>query len=404
MAIAELLSELVRIPSVNPLHAGERSGAGGEAAMAQWLAQRCAQMGATVELEEVLPGRPNVYAHFGGQTSRRLVIDVHLDTVGVEHMVGDPFDGRIDMAEQRVYGRGAVDTKATLAVVLCVLEQMQRDGVALVPTVELVGTISEEGGGLLGAEAYRDRLLASGERIDQLIVAEPTMCAPVYGHKGGFGMELEIEGRAAHSSAPELGVNAIAAAARVVACVDVEQQRLAGLVGSAGGAISAASADQSNAAGTATSAGAVLGPGTVAVTEINGGRARNIIPDRCDLYIGRRITDGEDPYAEFDRLAEIVRAAAQPAGVEIHMTNDSASEAFVQSPSSELVKTLAGLSGQPAAVAKFGSNALYYGQIADQIVVFGPGSIDQAHSEVEWVDIAQLSKSAEVYRKIFSHG
>ncbi len=383
MAIAELLSELVRIPSVNPLHAGERSGTGGEAFMSAWLAKRCTEMGADVETEEVEPGRHNVYALFEGSTQHKLAIDVHLDTVGVEHMTGDPFDGAINADEQRVYGRGAVDTKATLAVVLSVLGELITKGEKPIPTVELVGTISEESGGLLGAGAYRDRLLAKGEVLDQLIVAEPTMCESVYGHKGGFGMELVVDGKAAHSSAPQLGINAITAAARVVECVEQEQQRLAG-------------------ASDGTGIGKILGPGTISVTEISGGRARNIIPDRCELFVGRRIVDGEDPLAEFKHVTELICAAALPAQVSVVLSNDSVSAAFVETPDCGLIQALTKISGQPATVAKFGSNALRYREVAKEIVVFGPGSIDQAHSEVEWINISQLEKAVEIYRELLS--
>ena len=95
-----------------------------------------------------------MYARFAGRTERMLTVDVHLDTVGVEHMKGDPFDGRI--TEGRVWGRGAVDTKATMAVVLAVMGEMAVAGRQPMCTVELVGTISEEGGGLAGASAYRE--------------------------------------------------------------------------------------------------------------------------------------------------------------------------------------------------------------------------------------------------------
>ena len=113
-SIAGLLGEMVRIPSVNPLHHGPRSGNAAEADMARWVADHAAALGAEVELCEVEPDRPNVYALFGGRTDRMLAVDVHIDTVGVEHMEGDPFDGRV--TDGRVWGRGAVDTKATMAV------------------------------------------------------------------------------------------------------------------------------------------------------------------------------------------------------------------------------------------------------------------------------------------------
>ena len=376
-SIAELLSEMVRIPSVNPLHHGPRSGTVAEADMADWVAERAAALGAEVELDEIEPGRPNVYARFAGQTERMLAVDVHLDTVGVEHMEGDPFDGRI--SEGRVWGRGSVDTKATMAVVLAVLGEMVAAGRRPMCTIELVGTISEEGGGLAGAGAYRDRLAERGERREQIVVAEPTMCVPVYGHKGGLGLEVEVEGRAAHSSKPHLGINALSAGARIIAAIDAEQERLA----------------SQHEVG-------VLGAGTVSVNEMAGGRARNIIPDHCELYVGRRIADGEDYQTEFARLTELVRAAALPARVKVQLANDMGENAFFQAPGSDLVTALAEMSGNSPAVADFGTNALRYGEVADQIVVFGPGSIDQAHQAIEWVEIAELERAANVYRQLLA--
>ena len=374
-SMAELLSEMVRIPSVNPMHHGPRSGTVAEADMANWVAQRAEALGAEVELDEIEPGRPNVYARFVGRTERMLAVDVHLDTVGVEHMEGDPFDGRI--TEGRVWGRGAVDTKATMAVVLAVMGEMTAAGVQPMSTVELVGTISEEGGGLAGASAYRDRLLERGERREQIVVAEPTMCAPVYGHKGGLGLEVEVEGRAAHSSKPHLGINALSAGARIVAAIDVEQERLANQ----------------------REVGA-LGAGTASVNEMSGGRERNIVPDHCELYVGRRIADREDYESESARLTELIRAAALPARVKVQLANGFGSNAFFQAPGSDLVTALAEMSGHGPAVADFGTNALRYGEVADQIVVFGPGSIDQAHQAIEWVEIAELERAAAVYRQL----
>ncbi|HCB37197.1 MAG TPA: hypothetical protein DEP66_03060, partial [Acidimicrobiaceae bacterium] len=249
------------------------------------------------------------------------------------------------------------------------------------PTVELVGTVSEEAGGLAGACAYRDRLTARRERLDQLVVAEPTGCAPVHGHKGGLGLEIVIAGRAAHSSKPHLGVNAVAAAARVVVAVEAEQERLRAAHGDG-------------------DVGRVLGCGTVSTTEIAGGRARNVIPDRCELFVGRRTVDGEDPDEELRRLTGLVRDAAAPATADVRLANGLSSAAFDQPPDSELVATLAELSGRAPTVADYGSNALRYAGIAKEIVVFGPGSIDQAHGDVEWVDIDQLELAADVYRRL----
>jgi len=373
--IAERVGDLVRIPSVNPLQAGPTSGHEGEVAISAWLAERAADLGGEVAIDEVVDGRNNVYARFPGQTDRVITVDVHLDTVGVEHMTDPAFDGRIE--GDRVYGRGSVDTKASLAIVLAVLEEMRTAGEQPVPTVNVVGTVAEEMGGLIGAAGYRDWLLANGDHVDQMIVAEPTMCAPVHGHKGGVGLEVTVHGHAAHSSKPHLGQNAISGAARIIAAIDAEQERL-----------------------DSTPPPTAVGNGSVAVLEVNGGVARNIIPPHCDLFAGRRCAPGEDPELIFEQLSTLMREAAHPLKTDITMANGFAAAAFYQEPDSALVQMLAGLASTEPDVASYGSNALQYAEVASEIVVFGPGSIDQAHQAVEWIDIAEIDKAAAIYRTL----
>src|SRR5687768_12533332 len=114
--IAEWLSRLVRIPSVNPLQAGPNAGEPGEARISDQVAEWFRELGGEVHREEVHPGRRNVYGIWPGKSDQWVAVDAHMDTVGVEHMTGDPFSGEI--RDGRVWGRGAVDTKATLAVML----------------------------------------------------------------------------------------------------------------------------------------------------------------------------------------------------------------------------------------------------------------------------------------------
>lgn len=373
--IAATLQEIVRIPSVNPLQAGPKSGDGAETAVAEWMAGRAADLGADVVLDEALPGRPNVYARFEGTGDQSLAIDVHLDTVGVEHMTDDPFDGRIE--DGRVYGRGSVDTKATLAVVLEVLGEMRDRDEQPMPTVHLVGTISEEMGGLIGAKRYAEWLGETNTRLDRIIVAEPTLCAPVFGHKGGLGLKVAVHGIAAHSSKPHLGRNAINGAARIIAALEDEQVRLDTLTPLTD-----------------------VGNGTVSVTTISGGLANNIVPDRCELYAGRRLAPGEEPEEMFIQLQAIITEAAKPCEVTVELNYGRGSAAFYQDPSSPLVRGLAELADTTPETATYGSNALSYPGLADEIVIFGPGSIDQAHKAVEWVDISELGKAADVYRQL----
>lgn len=372
-----LLADLVAINSVNPTHAGERSGPGGERELAERVAELAEGLGGEAQLDEVEPDRPNVYARFPGRSDRVVAVDVHLDTVGVEHMEGDPFDGRVE--DGRIFGRGTVDTKATLAVLLTLLEDVANGNATLDPTLLLVGTVSEEAGGLLGAHGFREWMERSTERLDALVVAEPTLCAPVHGHKGGMGLEICVHGHAAHSSKPHLGANAIVAAGRIIEALEAEHQALV-----------------------AQEPATAMGTGTLSVTEIAGGRARNIIPDACEIYAGRRTAPGEDPEQIFTELSEVVRRAAAPLEVSVEMANGRGSTAFWQDPDTDLVVELAAIAESQPELATYGSNALVYGDLTDQLVVFGPGSIDQAHQAIEWVDISELDRADRVYRSWLS--
>ena len=186
----------------------------GEAAIADAVAGWLAGFGGEVERFEALPGRENVVARFPGRSDRLAVLDVRVDTVGVESMIGDPFGGEV--RDGRVHGRGAVDTKASLGVALALLRDAPRTRrTACGPTLLVVATAEEEVG-LSGARAFAAWARARGLAIDELLVGEPTGCAPVYGHKGAVRLAIDVLGTAAHTATPELGRNAIVEAARLV--------------------------------------------------------------------------------------------------------------------------------------------------------------------------------------------
>lgn len=375
LVLADRVAELVKIPSVNPLQSDDPALAG-ERRLAEHVAERAAALGAEVELDMVEPDRPNVYARFQGSSDEVLVVDVHLDTVAVSHMTVDPFDGRIE--DGRVYGRGAVDTKATFAIVLSVLEELIATGHRPGPTVYLVGTIAEEFGGLAGAQAFSRWVAQRDLAIDRLVIGEPTMCAPVHGHKGGLGVEFTIRGHACHAAHPEQGRNAVTAAARIVAAMEREQERLA------------------------ASAASPIGHGVVAVTEIHGGLARNIIPDYCEVFAGRRLVPGEDPTTVFSGLVALAQEVVAPCDLEAVISQGMAFPAFYTDPDDPLVRHLAELTGSSPDTAGYGTNAMAYDSVPGSKVVFGPGSIDQAHQAVEWVTIDELVRAADVYRAVLS--
>jgi acetylornithine deacetylase/succinyl-diaminopimelate desuccinylase-like protein len=375
--LADWVARLVQVPSVNPLQKGPNSGVDGELALALKLAEEFERLGASeIVLDDVHEDRPNLYGFFPGRTNRLVVIDAHLDTVTVENMIDPPFDGRIEGGY--VWGRGSLDTKASIGVICALIEGWQRLGLRPEPTLLVVGTVGEEAGGLQGARKFREWIESRQLVIDQMVICEPTNCAPIHGHKGAIGMRIDVLGKSAHSSVPEAGANAIHAAARVVVALEDHHAELV--------------------AGLATTE---VGTGTLLTTSIHGGIAPNVVPDKCTLTVGRRIAPGEDPATEFERLSQIA-INASPLPVEITSLlqepgRPPGSPAFYQTPDSELVRVLSAATGERPACAPFGTNALRYDGFANQKVVFGPGSIDDAHKPTECVRIADLQRIAAAY-------
>jgi len=367
--LAQWLSRLVRIPSVTPSQAGPRAGVAGEARLAAKVAGWCEDFGASVEVEDVSSGRPSVYAIWQVDDSHRwLALDAHLDTVGVESMEGDPFSGQVD--SDRVYGRGAVDTKASLAVALAMLEELKRRRQTLPCNLLLAATADEEDTAT-GAPALAKWIKRRKLRIDEMIVAEPTMCSPVHGHKGVVRLEFHVKGRPAHSANPSRGRNAITAAAGLVIALQAEADRLQKVQ-------------------------SPLGAPALTVTLINGGSGVNVVPDHCCISIDRRVVPGESATEISRALTRLARDA-----VELPVTTEPSIliNAFYNPVDSPLVQRLSNWSGRSPEVMPFCTNAWAYPKAAKECVVLGPGSIAQAHAVVEWVEISQLQKLAKIYAK-----
>lgn len=367
--IAAWLSRLVQIPSVTPHQAGPRAGAPGEGQIAAAVAGWFQELGGEVHTEAVYPGRPNVYGLWRGEGDRWLAVDVHLDTVSVELMTDDPFSGHI--AGGRVYGRGAVDTKASLAIMLALLEEMKRTGRRPAQNLLIAATVDEEVGAA-GAPAAAAWMRRQGLHAAELLIAEGTLCTPIHGHKGVVRLEFQVRGKSVHSSQPHLGQNAVVAAAQLAVAFQAEHERLQKLPP------------------------AGLGNAALMVTILRGGTGINVVPDSCQLALDRRVVDGEratEVVAQLCALAE--RTCQLPLTISIQKEID----AFYQPPDTPWLRQLAEWSGHPPQTAPYGTNAWAYAAVADQRVVFGPGSVDQAHGAEEWVEIAEMEQAAAIYAR-----
>lgn len=369
--LAATLAELVRANSVNPAY-----GDGGtEANVLPLLRGFFDSRGIEAFEQEVFPGRHNLVARLPGLSSRRVVLEAHTDTVSIKGMTIPPFEPTI--RDGRLYGRGSVDDKAGLAAMMHAVASIKADGIVPPCEVWLAAVVDEE-------FSYRGVVrLCEGLQAEAAIVAEPTEMRAVIASKGVLRFRIVTRGKAAHSSKPHLGNNAVTHMARLVLELEAENARLAA---------------QSHP---------LLGPPTLSVGVIHGGVQVNLVPDHCAIEVDRRLIPGESAAQAIARFqACLDRMAAAVPGFDAFVETplllvdealDTPAEASVVRRAQEVLRSL-GLDDRPCGVP-FGSDASKLSRAGIPTIIFGPGSIDQAHSVDEYVELAQVERAAAFYRQ-----
>lgn len=368
--VLETLAQLVRIQSVNPAYEGGVP----EAAMCAYLREFFQRREIETCQREVFPGRPNLVARLAGRSKgRRVILEAHTDTASVTGMTIPPFEPSV--TDGRLFGRGACDTKAGLAAMMHAVASLKEEG--LTPPCEVwLAAVADEEFSFRGVVKLCENL-----RADAAIVAEPTELRAVIASKGVLRWRIVVRGRAAHSSKPHLGVNAITHAARIVLAFEQDHQRLA------------------------SKPHPLLGPATCNVGVIHGGVQVNFVPDSCAIEIDRRLLPGEQAasvLAGYLHMLDEIKAAhpSLDAVMEPPMLVDDALETAPDSPTvrvaSQLLERM-GLDPNPAGVP-FGSDASKLARCGIPSIIFGPGSIDCAHAAVEYVETDQVLRAFEFYR------
>ncbi|MFC4597096.1 M20 family metallopeptidase [Cohnella hongkongensis] len=379
--VAAVLRDLVAIPSVNPAFPGGT----GEAGVAAYVASYMRRNGVDVREQPVHPGRGNVLgmlpAAKGGPT---LLLEAHMDTVQTTGMSVDPFAGEV--RDGRLYGRGACDTKASLAAMLVVAGTLGRSGAPLPCGVHLAAVIDEEYA-YSGVSAIAEEIASGKLRYDAAVVGEPTSLHRVVAHKGCVRFHIEVQGAAGHSSEPAAGVNAIERMAEVIAYLRDEVEP-----------------------GYEALRHPLVGPPTHCISEIAGGDAPNTIPDMCRITIDRRTVPGEEPLAVWAELRErLDRLRRASPGLALTVGSpfivDYAMEAPLRAP---IVRRLSQSTAKFAADrrnlgAAYGTDASKLARVGVPTVVFGPGSIAQAHKPDEWVPLREVAAAASALLDLVVH-
>jgi acetylornithine deacetylase/succinyl-diaminopimelate desuccinylase-like protein len=361
---AKLLRDLIALPSVNPAFPANEA-LTGEQLVADFLGVTAARAGLEVEFHEVLPGRSNLIARLltPGRPRQRIVLAPHMDTVPAAHP--DQFMPR--KRGDRLYGRGACDTKGSVAAML-----MAVCDVAAMKTrpreteIVFAGLIDEE-----NAQSG-SRALAKRMKADLAIVGEPTSARIVTAHKGNLWLQLETRGRSAHGARPELGHNAVHDMARIVDALETDY-----------------------AAQLRRRRHPLLGAATVNVGTIRGGTQPNIVPDRCIITVDRRTLPGEtEAGARRDLAAFLTRRKLRATFSDARLAPCRPMET---SPKLPLVRRFLQSAGQrrPDGVHFF-CDAAVLAEGGIPSVVFGPGDIAQAHTSDEWISAGSLERAREL--------
>jgi acetylornithine deacetylase len=366
-----LARALIKIDSRNPTLAPDSPGEGD---CARALAAVLDDWGFVVQVVDAVPGRPNVIARIGPEDAPALMLNGHLDVVGVEGMVHEPFSA--ELRGGRIYGRGSADMKGGLAAMCAAAAtSAARNSERQV----LITAVVDEEWESLGMRA----LLDAGIRAEQAIITEPTRLAICPAHRGFAWFDVELTGRAAHGSRYDVGIDAITHAGLLLAELDrLEHTRHAGPTHP------------------------LLGRGSLHASKIQGGVGMSTYPERCNLAIERRTIPGESVEKATRELTDaFARVKSGRPEFDARVTLSTAqlpSDVPVDAP---VVKTLVGAverEGIPVSIEGLSAwtDAALLNEAGIPTVCFGPGDIGLAHAAEEFVPVDDIERATRVLARV----
>lgn len=376
----EFLKALVRTPSPS----------GQEGRLAALVAQEMRDAGFDVVYTDKVG---NVIGRLGTSGGPRLLFNAHMDTVGVGNpsaWTRDPFAAEVDEAEGLLYGRGAVDMKSGLAAMVYSARALQEHVKALRGELIMAAVVHEE-----PCEGMAMRALMEEEGLwpGFVVLGEPTNLQVAVGHRGRVELRVVAEGRACHAANPELGVNALHAAAKIIFGIELLAQHLG--------------EDRD------------LGRGTIAVTGlICPTDNRNTVPDRCELIVDRRLTLGETRERALAEIRQIIEREGVQATVSVAEYQHTTYTGYVgrgqeyyppwlMAEDAPLVKAVVKALERSLGVRprlktwSFSTDGAYTRGVAGiPTVGFGPGDERLAHTADEHVRLADVLAAADGYAAI----
>lgn len=355
-----LIQDLIRIPSESSGQTGTDKAAP-ELVLVNHLADICSSLNIEHKTQEVVPGRPNFIARFPNPGKPKLLIVAHLDTVSASGM-SDPFAAVIN--EEKIWGRGACDDKGPLGTALSTLIQLRLQNDAWRFDVTFAATIDEECS-LRGAAALKEAVGA----WDLCLCLEPTSLKLVKAHKGVYRCRVISRGKAVHSSAPELGRNAILGMVEIIDNLQLYSYRLS------------------------RHKDPELGRASLAVTQIKGGVSVNIIPDHCEISVDVRLLPKHQP----QMIARTLRQVVDQGGTVEDLFSARGMQTDMDNPwIREFQHALREADCSDEAVTAGYATDCSELQDSGPCIIWGPGHITQAHQLDEHIEISQISAACQV--------
>jgi acetylornithine deacetylase len=364
-----LTETLAAIDSRNPSLV---AGAPGEQACAERLAEILHGWGFAVRMDTVAPGRCNVVARIGPAGVAPLVLNGHLDVVGTDGMTHPPFTPTL--RDGSLFARGATDMKGGVAA-MCVAaaRAARRD----LPGELILTAVCDEEFASIGTAHVLETLQRDGVAPTGAVITEPTRLAIVPAHKGFVWMEVHVEGRAAHGSRYDVGIDANRRAARLLVALEAFEQEVL-----------------------TYRTHPRLGRASLHVPLVQGGTGWSTYADGCTVRIERRTLPGEPTERVLEELTGLVHQlqAADPAyaatvracGAQPPLALDE------QHPLVTACVNAARATGLPGDLDGLTcwTDAALFASAGIPALCFGPGDIARAHAATEWVEIAQLEQAA----------
>lgn len=373
--LIQLTQKLISIPSYHGLPKPEKE-------IAEYINNYFRKEGFETDLVDVMNGRPNIISSYGAgeDNEKTLILSGHMDTVPVENMTIDPFKGFVE--DGKIYGRGAVDMKGPISAMIMALIVLKRANVKLKGKVYFAGVIDEE----KGAEGAR-HIVKNGPKAKCAIVGEPTDMQIANGHRGLESIQITVKGKYAHGGTPEKGINAIAKMNKIL--TEIETNLLPQIM---------------------KRIHPIIGPAFFNLGVIQGGTQPSTVAGECILKIDRRWLPSESRESIVEELREIISDLQKndhelKAEVTIISPKDSLGIGYpplVCNESSSLVKTLKKACNKIINETKTISfpawtDGSILGRYGIETVVFGPGHLSSAHSDIEFCSVEDIVSACKVY-------